>query len=110
MKRLFLYFYMLLAAYNPNIFSQTLSSDGECYHFEADISAGLNNDGWQWDTGAAYFPIQYVGLKTNIGFAGEIKEISDWCDDNYERDMTIRSKSGRVSLLYQYSCFDYIGI
>lgn len=86
MKRLFLYFYILLAAWHPTMFSQTLSTDGDCYHFEANIMVGLNNDGWQWDMGAAYFPIQYVGLKTNIGFAGEIKEVSDWGDDDYEND------------------------
>lgn len=46
-------------------------------HWEADIFAGLNSDGWQFDIGAAYFPTACVGLKASIGMAEEIEGLGD---------------------------------
>ena len=59
--------------------SQTLEVEDDIVsHWEADVIVGLNSNGWQSEVGCAYFPVQYVGIKANIGFAGEIKEFSDW--------------------------------
>ena len=66
------------------ISAQSLKVEEDIYHWEANFLAGLNNDGWQCEFGATYFPIQYVGLKTNVGFAGEIKEFGDWGLDDDE--------------------------
>lgn len=71
--------------------AQSLHIEGDTYHWEGGLTAGLNNDGWGIDLEIAYFPIQYLGIKGGIGFAGEIKELSDWHfgyddDDDYYWD------------------------
>lgn len=65
-------------------FAQSLDVDGERSHWEVNFLAGLNNDGWETDFGITYFPIQYVGIKADIGFAGEIEELGDWGKDEWE--------------------------
>ncbi len=62
--------------------AQTLHVDNDLSHWEANICAGLNNDGYQVDFGAIYFPLQYIGIKANIGTAGEIETIEDWGNDD----------------------------
>ena len=78
---------MIVLCVGLNLSAQTLNvEDGKTYHWETDFLVGLNNDGWQAEFGCAYFPLQYVGLKANIGFAGEIKEFADWgLDDEQTR-------------------------
>ncbi len=69
--------------------AQTLRIDEETFHWEYSLTGGLNTDGWQWDTGFTFFPIQTIGLKLSIGLSGEIKDFSDWSfdwDDDYEYD------------------------
>lgn len=81
MKRLFFLLFLFAAvAAQP----QSLKVDGDVSHWEADILAGLNTDGWQLDLGAAYFPLQYIGIKANIGTAGEIEELGDWGKEEWE--------------------------
>ena len=63
---------------------QSLQTSDGVRHWEADFSAGLNNDGYQIDAGIAYFPIQYIGIKSQIGFAGELKAVEDWGRDEYQ--------------------------
>lgn len=58
--------------------AQSLSCDEGNFRWEGNFTAGLNNDGYEINLGAAYFPIQYVGFKATIGFAGEIKSAGDW--------------------------------
>ena len=66
--------------------SQSLVVDGgdDVSHWEANFLAGLNTDGWQTDLGAAYFPVEYVGIKASIGSAGEIRALEDWGKDESE--------------------------
>lgn len=68
---------MLLMMY-VTLSAQSLYADGDRFSWEANISAGLNNDGYEFGFGMAYFPIQYIGLKANVGWANEIEEISDF--------------------------------
>lgn len=82
MKHLLLF--ILVTTSCCSAFAQTLKVDGEVAHWEANLLGGLNTDGYQCDFGVAYFPIQYVGVKANVGVAGEIKEISDWGKDEWE--------------------------
>ena len=63
------------------LFSQTLKTDDGVKRWEADFRVGLNNDGYQFDLGIAYFPIQYVGIKAAIGANGEIESVEDWGND-----------------------------
>ncbi len=65
-------------------YSQSLSTEDGVLHWETGIRAGLNTDGYQFDIGIAYFPIQYVGLKAQIGVNGEIWELGDWITDDVE--------------------------
>lgn len=76
------------------ISAQSVRVDNETLRWEGGMSAGLNNDGYQIDISAAWFPLQYVGAKVTLGFAGEIKEIGDWGDDdwNSDDDYAIRPK------------------
>lgn len=84
MFRKILFIAVVLCSY-IQMSAQTLKVDDEnTYHWEANFLAGLNGDGWQAEFGCAYFPLQYVGLKANIGFAGEIKEFNDWGLDDEE--------------------------
>ncbi len=68
-----LWLLLLLMLKNP-LFSQSLSCEDGITHWETDIRVGLNNDGFQFGAGIAYFPIQYIGIKTQLGFNGEIEE------------------------------------
>lgn len=89
MNRIITFLLLSLSAM-ATLFSQTLNVDNRTAHFEFSITAGLNNDGWQWDAGVVYFPIKYVGMKASLGLAGEIKEFGDWnlgpWDDEYDWD------------------------
>lgn len=67
---------------------QLLTADGEDFIWEADMLAGLNNDGYEFGFGVAYFPIQYIGLKANVGFANELEEFGDFIghfDDSWNQ-------------------------
>lgn len=70
--------------------AQSNKVEGETFIWEGGLTAGLNTDGWAIEGGVAYFPIQYLGLKLDIGVAGEIKEMGDWHfgddDDDYYYD------------------------
>lgn len=74
--------------------AQSLKIDNEILRWEAGASAGLNNDGYQIDLSAAWFPLQYVGARMTLGFAGEIEEIGDWGNDDWDSvdDYAIRIK------------------
>lgn len=65
-------------------FSQSLSTDDGIMNWEIDFRAGLNNDGYQADIGIAYFPIQYVGVKAQLGLGGEIKAWEYWGYDELD--------------------------
>lgn len=57
--------------------------------WRASMSAGLNSNGWEWDMALSYWPVDYVGIKCAIGFAGEIEAFEDWdlgYDDGCCRD------------------------
>ena len=83
---------LLLSVASFNAIAQTVHVDDEVSHWEADILGGLNNDGWQFDFGVAYFPLQYIGVKANIGFAGEIEQIEDWGKDELETGHSYASR------------------
>ncbi len=68
---------LLCALFRTDGFSQTLTDGDRTMHWEADALTGLNSEGWQFDIGAAYFPIPYVGLKASIGIAEEIEGLAD---------------------------------
>lgn len=61
--------------------AQGLEFGGRVCRWEAGMSAGLNNDGYEFDFAAAYFPVQYVGFRASAGLAGEIERIEDWGED-----------------------------
>ena len=89
----------LTAAYGNVALAQTLACDDGTLHWEADIQAGLNSDGWQAEIGCAYFPVQFLGVKASVGLAGEIEELGyiiDYYADSpyyYEyRPYTLRFK------------------
>ena len=80
-------------------YAQSIDIDGETYHWEYNITGGVNTDGWQWDTGFTYFPLETIGLRMSIGFAGEIVALSDWDWDyyggfyrDYDKNYTVRFK------------------
>ncbi|MDE7410243.1 MAG: hypothetical protein K2N09_09525 [Muribaculaceae bacterium] len=58
--------------------AQSIKINEDIMHWEGGFIAGLNNDGYEMSFRGLYFPVQYVGLKVGIGFAGEIREMSDW--------------------------------
>ena len=58
--------------------AQTLQTTDGVKHGEVDFSAGLNTDGYEVEVGVAYFPIQFIGIKSQLGFAGELKAVEDW--------------------------------
>lgn len=64
--------------------AQSLQTTDGVKHGEVDFSAGLNTDGYEVEMGVAYFPIQYMGIKSQIGFAGELKALEDWGLDEEE--------------------------
>lgn len=66
-------------------FSQKLECDGdEIMNWEMNFLGGLNKDGSEFDIGIAHFPAQYVGFKLQLGMAGEVAELSEWWDDDYD--------------------------
>lgn len=64
--------------------AQTLKTDDGKMHWEGSFLAGLNTDGYLFDFGVAYYPIQYVGIKAALGADGEIEELGDWGKDELE--------------------------
>ena len=98
MKR---YLLLLLSFCSFAVMAQTLRVDDLISRWEADFSAGLNNDGYQFGVGIAFFPVQYAGVKADIGFAGEIEEIADWCMDEWDWNnrYTVRFKFGASAVL-----------
>lgn len=76
MKRCFCLFAAVWAVLAAE--AQSLLCDDGTFHWESGISAALNNDGYELALRGYYFPIPYIGMKVELGFAGEIEEISDW--------------------------------
>lgn len=74
--------------------AQTIDFEDGRSHWEADFIIGLNNDGYEFGLGAAYFPMACIGLKANVGFAGEIESIENWYAEEWEKDYdyTVRFK------------------
>lgn len=64
--------------------AQSLKSDDGILHWEAGMNVGLNNDGYEIELRAAYFPLQYVGVKFGLGMAGEIESFEDWGKEDWE--------------------------
>lgn len=65
--------------------AQTIDFDDGRSHWEADMLIGLNNDGYEWGLGAAYFPLSNIGFKANIGTAGEVEYVEDWGAEDWEK-------------------------
>ncbi len=74
--------------------AQSINIDGAVTNWEVGSYAALNTDGYEINLNAAYFPVQHIGIKTSIAFAGEIKQIDDWGVDDWEsvHDYAIRFK------------------
>lgn len=96
MKRWLLLIFGLTAI---QVNAQTLNFEGDELNWEANVVAGLNNDGYEFGFGIACFADPCIGLKVSIGFAGEIEELEDWDwlydDYNYydtDHDYCIRFK------------------
>lgn len=91
MRRIALIISLLVCACSM---AQTIDFEDGRSHWEADILIGLNNDGYEFALGAAYFPFDFIGLKANIGAAGEIESVEDWGVEDWEktRDYTTRFK------------------
>lgn len=64
--------------------AQSLACADGLMRWEGAMSGGLNNDGYEVDFQAAYFPLPYVGIKASLGFAGEIEELGDWGREEWE--------------------------
>lgn len=64
--------------------AQSLKTDDGVKHWECDFSGGLNTDGYQFDLGAAYYPVQFAGVKIRCGISSEIEEFGDWGKDEWE--------------------------
>lgn len=58
-----------------------LHEEGEA-HWEAGVCTGLNTDGYEFEARISYLPVQFVGFRFSLGFAGEIGELADWILDN----------------------------
>ncbi len=71
-----------ISGYDDAIAQSNMTDDGY-RHWESGIIAGLDNDGYSWQLHAAYFPVQYVGVKIGLGMAGEIKPLEYWDDEDY---------------------------
>lgn len=74
--------------------AQTLNHDEGVAHWELGFHAGLNNDGYEAEVRALYFPIQYIGVKVGLGAAGEVEEFEDWGKEEWEKynDYAVRFK------------------
>lgn len=64
--------------------AQSLGVDSEVLNWESGAMAGFNNDGYEWEFRATYFRLPYLGLKVGLGLAGEIKQVEDWGEDEWE--------------------------
>lgn len=83
----------ILLSVRAGCMAQTLKVDDYfTSHWEANALVGLNNDGWEVDFGATYFPVDYVGIKADIGLAAEIIAITDWLEEDYYYDFSIWDK------------------
>ncbi|MDE6320858.1 MAG: hypothetical protein K2L93_01010 [Muribaculaceae bacterium] len=80
-----------IACHMPML-GQTLSTDDGIKRWEADFRGGLNTDGYQFDLGIAFFPIQYIGVKAQLGIDGEIKELGDWGVDDIDSHHSYASR------------------
>lgn len=61
---------------------QSLEHDDGVAHWEAGMGTGLNTDGYEVDARIVYLPVQYLGFRASVGFAGEIGELAEWLTDN----------------------------
>lgn len=68
--------------------AQVIKIGREVMHWEGGFNAGLNNDGYEMSFCGFYFPVQYIGLKAGLGFAGEIEEVADWGKEEWETGHT----------------------
>lgn len=75
---------VLSAAGCVTVRAQSLCCEDGVFRWEGNMTAGLNNDGYEINFGAAYFPIQYIGFKASLGVAGEIEQMGDWGEDEWE--------------------------
>lgn len=75
---------ILAITLSTQAFSQRLMTDDGVKHWEGSFVAGLNTDGYQFDFGIAYFPLQFIGAKMQLGVDGEIEELGDWGKDEPE--------------------------
>lgn len=80
----FLFIFCIVLLFPFNAISQSLHCDEGNFHWEGGLNAGLNNDGYELDFRGSFFPIQYIGIKIGLGFAGEIEELGDWGKDESE--------------------------
>lgn len=64
--------------------AQSLKTEDGIRHWETNFQAGLNTDGYQFDLGVSYLPLQFIGIKAQIGVASEIEEFGDWGKDELE--------------------------
>lgn len=81
--------------------AQTLVCDDSALHWESGLSAGLDNDGYEIGVHAAYFPVQYLGLRASLGFAGEIESVEDWGQDSWGDDY--RDYRHRYAVRFKFS-------
>lgn len=83
-ERIFI-FILFLSSFSFFSGAQSLHlSEGGISHWEGGFNAGLNNDGYEFCFRGIYFPVQYVGIKVGLGFAGELEEVADWGEDQWE--------------------------
>lgn len=78
---------------------QTLSHDDGVSRWEVGLAAGLNNDGYELDARVYCFPIAYTGIKFGLGVAGEIKQIGDWGEDDWDTGHYYASRIRLVTAL-----------
>lgn len=117
MKTRILFAFIVSMLFPLNAISQSLYSEGEKYHWEAGLNAGLNTDGFEVEFRGLFFPTQYVGLKIGLGFAGEIGELADylsyWDDDwrydelRHEPDYAVRFKFNPAIVLRSPEIFHW---
>lgn len=66
--------------------SQSLDHDDGVAHWEGGMCTGLNNDGYEFEARITYLPVQFVGFRASVGFAGEISEMAEWIFDEWWYD------------------------
>lgn len=70
---------LIIMLFGLNVaFSQSLNTEDGIKNWETNFQFGLNNDGYQTDFGISCFPLQFIGIKAQIGLASEIEEFVDW--------------------------------